>query len=201
MHDDELEPAELQKVIEVVTTAKLITKVVIATTTAITAVAPITAATTAATPITAATITAAPSAARRRKWVVIRDPEETTTSTTIIHFKPKSKDKEKGIMDDVIEQVKEKGKQDNVMLRYQALKIKPQTEAQARKNMMVYLKNMAGFKMDYFKGMSYDAIRPIFEKYFNSNVALLEKSKEPLEEEESRALKRKSESLEEKAAK
>nr|GEX97286.1 hypothetical protein [Tanacetum cinerariifolium] len=61
--------------------------------------------------------------------------------------------------------------------------------------------NMAGFKMDYFKGMSYDDIRPIFEKYFNSNVAFLEKSKEQLEEEKSKALKRQSESQEKKAAK
>nr|GEZ18579.1 hypothetical protein [Tanacetum cinerariifolium] len=76
-----------------------------------------------------------------------------------------------------------------------------QTEAQARKNMMIYLRNMAGFKMDYFKEMSYDDIRPIFEKYFNSNVAFLEKTKDQLEEEERRALKRTSESLEEKAAK
>nr|GFC55018.1 hypothetical protein [Tanacetum cinerariifolium] len=102
---------------------------------------------------------------------------------------------------DVIEHVKEKGKQDNVMLRYQALKRKPQTEAQARKNMIVYLKNMAGFKMDYFKRISYDDIRPIFEKYFNSNMAFLEKSKEQMEEEESRALKKQTESLDEKAAK
>nr|GFC43086.1 hypothetical protein [Tanacetum cinerariifolium] len=67
--------------------------------------------------------------------------------------------------------------------------------------MMVYLKNMAAFKMDYFKGMSYDDIRLIFEKYFNSNVIFLVKSKEQLEEEESRALKRTSKSLEEKATK
>nr|GEY16444.1 hypothetical protein [Tanacetum cinerariifolium] len=67
--------------------------------------------------------------------------------------------------------------------------------------MIVYLKNMAGFKMDYFKGMNYDAIRPIFKKYFNSNVAFLEKSKEQLEEEESKALKRQSESSEEKVVK
>nr|GEX32156.1 hypothetical protein [Tanacetum cinerariifolium] len=60
-------------------------------------------------------------------------------------------------------QVKRKEKEDNVVLRYQALKRKPQTEAHARKNMMVYLKNMAGFKIDFFKGMSYDDIRPIFE--------------------------------------
>nr|GFC78942.1 hypothetical protein [Tanacetum cinerariifolium] len=76
--------------------------------------------------------------------------------------------------DDVIAQVKEKGKQDNAILRYQALKRKPQTESQARKNMMVFLKNMAGFKMDYFKGMSYDDIRPVFEKYFNSNVTVVD---------------------------
>nr|GEV40289.1 retrovirus-related Pol polyprotein from transposon TNT 1-94 [Tanacetum cinerariifolium] len=69
----------------------------------------------------------------------------------------------------------------------------PQTEAQARKNMMIYLMNMAGFKMDYFKGMKYDDIHPIFEKYFNSNVAFLEKTKEQMEEEDSRAIKRISE--------
>nr|GEX42587.1 hypothetical protein [Tanacetum cinerariifolium] len=103
--------------------------------------------------------------------------------------------------DEVIENVKEKGRQDNDVLRYQALKRKPQTKAQARKNMMIYLKNMDGFKLEYFKGMSYDVIRLIFKKYFNSNVAFLKKTKEELEEEESRALKRKVESLEEKAAK
>nr|GEX78877.1 hypothetical protein [Tanacetum cinerariifolium]GEY45129.1 hypothetical protein [Tanacetum cinerariifolium] len=86
--DDEQEPAELQEVIEVVTTAKLMTKVVTAATTIVTVVAP----------ITAATITTAPTVARRRKGVVIRDPEETATPSTIIHSEPKSKDKGKGIM-------------------------------------------------------------------------------------------------------
>nr|GEW58980.1 hypothetical protein [Tanacetum cinerariifolium] len=67
--------------------------------------------------------------------------------------------------------------------------------------MMIYLRNMAGFKMDYFKGMKYDDIRPIFEKHFNSNVAFLEKTREQMEEEDSKALKRTSESQAEKAAK
>nr|GEU57373.1 putative ribonuclease H-like domain-containing protein [Tanacetum cinerariifolium] len=133
----------------------------------------------------ALTITTTPSAARRRKGVVIRDPEECATPSIIIHFEPKSKDKGKEIM--------RKDKEDNDVLMYQALKSKPQTEAQARKNIMIYLKNMAGFKMDYFKGMIYDDIIPIFEKYFNLNVAFLEKTKEQLEEEESKALKRKTE--------
>nr|GEZ40203.1 hypothetical protein [Tanacetum cinerariifolium] len=164
MQDDEPEPAELKGVIEVVTTAKLMTKLVT---------------------LAATTIIAAPSAARRRKGVVIRDPEEIATPSTIVHFEPpKSKDKGKGIM------VKRNEKQDNVVLRYQALKRKPQTEAQARKNMMVYMKNMAGFKMDFFKGMSYDDIRTIFEKHFNSIVGFLEKGEEQLEEEASKALKR-----------
>nr|GEX86120.1 hypothetical protein [Tanacetum cinerariifolium] len=75
--DDEIEPAELTEVIEVVTTAKLMTEVV----------------TTVAT-----TITAAPSAARRKKGLVIRDPEEIDTPSVIMHFEPKSKDKGKGIL-------------------------------------------------------------------------------------------------------
>nr|GEZ66311.1 hypothetical protein [Tanacetum cinerariifolium] len=183
--DDELEPTELKKVVEVVTTAKLMTKVVTV------ASASITGATT--------SITAALSAARRRKGVVIRDPKETATPSIIIHSKPKSKDKGKGIM--VKEPKPRKEKEENDVLRYQELKRKPQTEAQARKNMMIYLRNIDVFKMDYFKGMRYDDIRPIFEKYFNSNMAFLEKTKEQLEEEESRALKRNTKSSKEKAAK
>nr|GEZ41902.1 hypothetical protein [Tanacetum cinerariifolium] len=54
----------------------------------------ITAVATAAAP----TLTTAPSAARRKKEVVIRDPEETSTPSIIIHYKLKSKDKVKGIM-------------------------------------------------------------------------------------------------------
>nr|GFB44384.1 hypothetical protein [Tanacetum cinerariifolium] len=109
---------------------------------------------------------ATPSTDGRTKGVVIRDPEESTTRSIIIHSEAKSKDK-----------------------------------AQARKNMMIYLNNVVGFKMDYFKGMSYDDIRPVFEKYFNSNVAFLQKTKEQMDEEDSRLIKRLNETQEEKAAK
>nr|GFD23184.1 hypothetical protein [Tanacetum cinerariifolium] len=71
----------------------------------------------------------------------------------------------------------------------------------ARKNMMIYLKNVAGFKMDNIKGMYYDDIRPVFEEYFDSNVAFQQKTKEQMDEEDSRALKRLNESQEEKATK
>nr|GEV13479.1 reverse transcriptase domain-containing protein [Tanacetum cinerariifolium] len=149
---------------------------------------------TAATPqltVAAPILTTAPNAARKRKGVVIRDPQETATPSIIIHLEAKSKDKGKG----------RKQKEDNAVKRYQALKRKPQTKAQARKNMMIYLRNVAGFKMDYFKGMTYDDIHPIFEKHFNSNVAFLLKTKEQMDEEDSRALKRLSESQEYKVAK
>nr|GEZ06090.1 hypothetical protein [Tanacetum cinerariifolium] len=235
IQEEESEPTELQEVVDVVTTAKIITKVVTAdsdtitaASTTITAVdvpilaatiaaaptlttAPITAASatiTAAAPqlttVAASTFTTAPSAARKRKGVVIRDPEDTATPSTIIHTEPKSKDKGKEIMVHEPKPLKKKTQieQDKAYAReYQALKRKPQTEAHARKNMMIYLRNMAGFKMDYFKGMTFEDIFPIFKKKFNSNVAFLEKTKEQMEEEDSRALKRISESQEDKAAK
>nr|GEX16722.1 hypothetical protein [Tanacetum cinerariifolium] len=199
MQDDKLEPAELKEVIEVVTTAKLMTKVVTAATTI--AVALITAAI-----ITAASIHSEPKSKDKGKGIMVQEPKPLKKQAQIeqdeAYVRELEAELNKNInLDDVIEPAKKKRKQDNTVLRYQALKRKPQTEAQAKKNMMVYLKNMVGFKMDYFKGMSYDAIRLIFEKYFNSNVAFLNKSKEQLEEEESRALKRQTKSSEEKAAK
>nr|GEW38653.1 hypothetical protein [Tanacetum cinerariifolium] len=127
--DDEPEPAEFQEVIEVVTTAKLMTEVVTTATT---------------------TISAALTLARRRKEVVIRDLEETVAPSTIIYTEPKSKDKGKGIM---------------------VQELKP-------------LKKKAQIEQD--------------EAYTRD---LEEKSKEQLEKEESRELKRQSESLEEKATK
>nr|GEV55392.1 reverse transcriptase domain-containing protein [Tanacetum cinerariifolium] len=184
MQDVDIEPAELKEVVEVVTTAKLITEVVTDASTTITAAAP------QLTTTAAPTLTATPSAARRRKGEVIKDPKESATPSTIIHTEAKSKDKGKRIL-----------KKDNAMKRYHALKRKPQTEPQARLNMMTYLRNTAGFKMDYFKGITYDDIRLIFEKKFNSNVAFLQKTKEKMDEEDSRALKRLSESQEDKAAK
>nr|GEX40780.1 hypothetical protein [Tanacetum cinerariifolium] len=131
---------------------------------------------------------------------IIRDTKESATPSTIIHSEAKSKDKGKGILveepkplkmqaqieqdeactreleaelnknidwDEVIDHVQRKQKKDNVAKRYQALKRKPQTEAQASKNMMIYLRN----------------------------------TKEQMDEEDSRALKRLGETQEEKAAK
>nr|GEV26209.1 hypothetical protein [Tanacetum cinerariifolium] len=85
--------------------------------------------------------------------------------------------------------------------RYQVMKKRPQTEAQAQRNMMVCLKNTTRFRLDYFKGMSYDDIRPIFEAKFNANMEFLLKSKEHIEEEANRAIKSINETPAQKAAK
>nr|GEZ28200.1 hypothetical protein [Tanacetum cinerariifolium] len=196
---DKAEPAEVEEVIEVETDAKLIPEVV----------------TTAGTTITATQVLKA-STPRRRRGVIIQDPEETATALVIMHFKVKFKDKRKGILieepkplkrqaqikqdeafsrelkaelnvninwNNVMEQVKRKEKLYNIVMRYQALKRKHVTKAQARKNMMIYLKNMVGFKMDFFKGMTYTDIRPIFEKHYNLNQAFLERVEEETIEE------------------
>nr|GEY19006.1 hypothetical protein [Tanacetum cinerariifolium] len=105
MDDDELEPIELKDVVEVVTTAKLMTEVVTFTGATITA---------ATTPITNVTLTAAPKKRERRQCC------------------------------DEVSSIEEKATD----------------RSPAIKNMMIYLRNMAGFKMDYFKGMSYDDILP-----------------------------------------
>nr|GEW18001.1 hypothetical protein [Tanacetum cinerariifolium] len=176
MQEDE--PTEVQEVVDVVTTAKLITEVVIAASETVTAA-----------------IAAAPS--KRRKGVVIRDPEEESTTSSIIPAKTKSKDKGKGIL---VEEPKAlKKKQQVEMDEEYARKLHAELNKDIDWDVAidhVKLKakedpaNVAGFRLDYFKGMSYDDIRPIFEAKFNSNVDFLLKTKERMEEEESRALQR-----------
>nr|GEZ36132.1 hypothetical protein [Tanacetum cinerariifolium] len=101
MQEDKTEPAEVQEVVDVVTTSKLITEVVTAASETITAASAII--TTAEAQVPAATLTVAPTRvvvapSRRRKGVVIRDPESESTTSTIIPAETKSKDKGKGIL-------------------------------------------------------------------------------------------------------
>nr|GFC98123.1 hypothetical protein [Tanacetum cinerariifolium] len=103
--------------------------------------------------------------------------------------------------DVAIDHVKQKAKEDSYVQRYQVMKKRPQTETQARRNMIMYLKNVAGFRLDYFKGMSYDNIRLIFEAKFNSNIEFLLKSKEKIEEEDIKSIESINETLAHKAAK
>nr|GEV76938.1 hypothetical protein [Tanacetum cinerariifolium] len=212
--EDETEPAKVQEVVEVVTTAKLITKVVTAASETITTAS--TTITVAEAQVPAATLTAAPlrvtaAPSRRRKGdtgkgILVEEPKPLKKQAQIEQDEKYARELEAELnknidWDEVIDHLNKKAIEDPAVKRYQALKRKPQTEAQERKNMMIYLKNVAGFKMDYFKGMSYDDIRPIFEAKFNTNVAFLQKIKKQIEEKESRALKRLNETPIEKATK
>nr|GEY10052.1 hypothetical protein [Tanacetum cinerariifolium] len=127
------------------------------------------------------------SAPRRRRGVIIQDPKEAATASLrqahIEQDEAYAKELEAKLnaninWNEVIEQVKRKEIKDNTIMRYQAFKRKLVTEAQARKNMMVNLKNMDGFKVDFFK----------------------ERGKE-IEEVESKESKRKSKSSKQKTAK
>ncbi|GJU12854.1 hypothetical protein Tco_1135250 [Tanacetum coccineum] len=58
---------------------------------------------------------------------------------------------------------------DPSVIRYHTLKMKPKTVAQARRNMIKYLKNQGNYKISDFKGMSYNEIRLILEKVWDFN--------------------------------
>nr|GEY65800.1 hypothetical protein [Tanacetum cinerariifolium] len=188
---DEEEPADVEEVLKVVKASKLMTGVVT---------------TAGATTTAEATNVNVP---RRRRGVIIQDPEE-TTSTVVMHSKIEqdeafARQLKVGLntrinWNAVMEQVKRSERLNDAVMKYQALKRNTLTEAQARKNMIIYLKNMAGFKMNYFKRMTYSEIRPLFERHYNNNQDFLEEvNKEvtlPEKEVEVKAHKREGESLE-----
>nr|GFA14113.1 hypothetical protein [Tanacetum cinerariifolium] len=201
--------SEVQEVVEVVTTAKLITDVV----TAASQVSATSATISAAKPsISTATPTVVAAYTRRRKGVIIRDPEEELSLKTPAET-PKVKDKGKCILVEAPKPMKKKdqieldaeyarkSKNPQYIKRYQGMKKRPQTESEARKNMMIYLKNTAGYKMDFLKGMTYAEICPIFQARFDENMRFLFKSREEMEEEDQEIIKSINETPAQKAAK
>nr|GFA54725.1 hypothetical protein [Tanacetum cinerariifolium] len=229
--------SEVQEVVEVVTTAKLIADVVTVATSQVSAASATISAAKPSIHVAALTVVAAYT--KRRKGVIIKDPEEELSLKTPVET-PKLKDKGKGILietpkpmkkkdqieldaeyarklheeinkdheeinkdidwDAAIDHVKQKSKNPQNIKRYQVMNKRPQTESKARKNMMIYLKNTDGYKMDFFKGMSYDEICPIFQARFDANMRFLFKSREEMEEEDQEVLKSINETLAQKAA-
>nr|GEW30543.1 reverse transcriptase domain-containing protein [Tanacetum cinerariifolium] len=227
---------EAQEAIEIVNTAKLMTEVVTA--------AAATQAVAASTHIPTAeptilNIVAAPAVStKRRKGVVIRDPEEELPSDTPAET-PRVKDKGKEILIEAPKPMKKKdqiemdaeyarklqeeinkeheetyknidwnaaldhvqSKEPQYIKRYHGMKKKPQTESEARKNTIFYLKNTEGYKMDFLKGMKYDEILPIFQAKFDANMRFLFKSREEMEEEDEEIIKSINETPAQKAAK
>nr|GEW20565.1 ribonuclease H-like domain, reverse transcriptase, RNA-dependent DNA polymerase [Tanacetum cinerariifolium] len=99
---------------------------------------------------------------------VFGDEEVTMTmAQTLIKMKSEKYDQKQENIDwnVVAEQMQEKHL-DNIR-KYQNLKRKAISVAQARKNLIVYLKNMAGYKIAHFKGVTYDHVRLIFKREYN----------------------------------
>nr|GEZ41162.1 hypothetical protein [Tanacetum cinerariifolium] len=207
--------SEVQEVEEVMTIAKLITDVVTDALQVSAASATISAANPSI-PAAAPTVVAAYT--RRRKGVVIRDPEEELSSKTPAET-PKVKDKGKGIL---VETPKPMKKKDQIELDAEyAKKLHEEinkdheefnkdidwdaamyhTESEACKNIMIYLKNTAGYKMDFFKGMTYAEICPIFQARFDENMRFIFKSRKEIEEEDQEIIKSINETPVQKAAK
>nr|GEX95272.1 hypothetical protein [Tanacetum cinerariifolium] len=226
---------EVQEAVEVVTTAKLITEVVTAAATQVIAAS---IHISAAKPKVLKIAAASAVSTKKRKRVVIRDPEEELHIDTLAETLT-VKDKGKGIL---IEDPKPMKKKDQIKMdaeyakklqeeldkeheeaykqidwnaaldhvqakepqyikRYHGIKKKPQSESEARKNMISYLKNTEGYKMEFFKGKTYDQIIPIFQSRFDANLKFLFKSREEMEKEDGEIIKSINETPTQKAAK
>nr|GEZ37136.1 hypothetical protein [Tanacetum cinerariifolium] len=144
----------------------------------------------AAKPKTLKIASAAPAVStRRRKGVVIRDPEEELHTDTPSET-PTMKDKGKGILIEDPKPMKERlAKETQYIKRYHGFKKKPQSKSKARKNMISYLKNTEGFKMEFFKGKTYDQILLIFQARFDANLKFLFKTREEIEKEDEEIIK------------
>nr|GEV79799.1 hypothetical protein [Tanacetum cinerariifolium] len=169
MHDvDDEEPAEVEEVLEVVTTAKRTRGVVIQDPEETTSTF---------------VVHSKVQSKDKGKGILIEEPKSLKGQAQIEHDEAFARQLEEELNADinwnaVIEQVKRSERLNDAVMKYQVLKRKPLTKAQARKNMIIYLKNMASYKMNYFKGMTYSEIRPLFEKHYNYNQAFLEEVNE-----------------------
>nr|GEY50997.1 hypothetical protein [Tanacetum cinerariifolium] len=153
---------EVQEAVEVVTTAKLITEVVAAISKTVSA-AVVPAATEIVAPVKVDTPTETKSK-DKGKGIMVEEPKPMNKKQQVeldeVYANMIHGELNQDIDWDVaIDHVKQKAKEDPFIQRYQVMKKRPQTEAQARRNMMMYLKNTVGFRLDYFKGMSYDDIQ------------------------------------------
>nr|GEX69747.1 putative ribonuclease H-like domain-containing protein [Tanacetum cinerariifolium] len=91
------------------------------------------------------------------KKAAARDKQEKDDFKRAKVLQKQYEDKEENIdWNAVVDQVQERHL-DNTR-KYQSLKKKPVSIAQARKNMIIYLKNMVGYKMEHFRGMTYDKV-------------------------------------------
>ncbi|GJR73212.1 putative ribonuclease H-like domain-containing protein [Tanacetum coccineum] len=119
-------------------------------------------------------------------------PEVSTAAANLVYIRrsaEKRKDKGKAIIEgdeslqeEINKATQEQNKQEVVteadpthvidwsdpcVLRCHAQLNRPYSVAEVKKNMVMYLKNQGGYKINYFKGIKYEEIKPIFEKVWD----------------------------------
>nr|GEX44951.1 hypothetical protein [Tanacetum cinerariifolium] len=86
------------------------------------------------------------------KGILVEEPKPINKQEQIEQYEKYARELEAELnrnidWDEVVDHVNRKAKEDNAIKRYQAIKKKPQTKAQARKNMMLYLRNITKEQM------------------------------------------------------
>nr|GFB11910.1 hypothetical protein [Tanacetum cinerariifolium] len=177
MQEDE---SEVQEAVEVVTTAKLITKVVVAVSeiVSVAAVIPF------VVPETISAAAAVPT--------IIAPPVKIEESSAKTPTETSSKDKGKGILVEEPKPIKKKQQVelDEMYARKLQEEINQDIDWEAAMDNKKPKRNLSfkDTKLDYFKGMTYDDIRPIFVAKLNANMEFLLKSHEQIDEETKRAI-------------
>nr|GEX75881.1 hypothetical protein [Tanacetum cinerariifolium] len=127
----------------------------------------------------------------KAKGIVFHDMKESTTRTTFSKSHVKDRGKDKLVKEPEIQKSKVKKssdllfeRQSDAVRKYQALKRKPVSVAQARKNMMIYLKNMAGYKMEFLRERAMKRLDLYLKKNTTKFKPCLKKAREQQEAEE-----------------
>nr|GEX15309.1 hypothetical protein [Tanacetum cinerariifolium] len=195
--------SEVQDVVEVVTTAKLITKVVTAAALQVSAVSTTIPAASATIPVVSATIpvavpTVVAAYTKRRKGVTIRDPEEelplkTPAKTPIV------KDKGKGILVEALKPIKKKDQIEMDAEYAKKLQEEIDRDHDGFNKDVDWDATMDHVNQKSFR-MTYAQICPIFQARFDENIRFLFKSREEMEAEDQEIIKSINETPAQKAA-
>nr|GEV50817.1 hypothetical protein [Tanacetum cinerariifolium] len=114
------------------------------------------------------------------KQAASRDAQEKAYLERVKVLQQQYEDKEENINWNVVADQIQKKHLDNIK-KYQSLKRKPVSIAQAKKNMIIYLKNITRYKMEHFKGMTYEKVRPTFKREYNKVQTLFKPDKDVAE--------------------
>nr|GEU81554.1 hypothetical protein [Tanacetum cinerariifolium] len=118
-----------------------------------------------------------PSSIVRDKYMMkAQDVNAATKDVSVA--KPTVFDDEEEVEKAAASEKQEKDDLERAQVLRQHLKRKPVSIAQTKKNMIIYLKNIAGYKIEHFRGMTYNKVRPIFKREYKKVKTLFKPDKD-----------------------